>query len=73
MLSGSPEATPSGKRSRRSRQTRWDFAPKGVLQAAVAPTAAAMARKERRVMVDIVVYPCTFFRRSERPPVIRTS
>src|SRR5208282_6039219 len=53
LLSGSPEATPSGKRSRRSRHAICDFAPNGRPQAAVAPMAAAIPRKERRVMADI--------------------
>jgi len=57
LLSGSPDATPSGKRSRRSRHVIWDLVPNGLLQAAVAPMAAAIARKERLVMVDIGGYP----------------
>src|SRR5579864_2546022 len=53
LLSGSPEATPSGKRSRRSCHAIRDFAPNALPQAAVAPMAAAISRKERRVMEDI--------------------
>src|SRR6185369_14267504 len=37
LLSGSPEATPSGKRSRRSRQGTAEAFGKGLLHAAVAP------------------------------------
>src|SRR5271155_5627970 len=53
LLSGSPDATPSGKKSRRSRHAMRDFVPNGLPQAAVAPIAAAIARKERLVMADI--------------------
>ncbi len=50
LLSGSPDATPSGKRSRRSRQAMCDSVPNGLLQDAVAPTAAASPMKVRLVM-----------------------
>src|SRR5580698_7581998 len=57
LLSGSPDATPSGNRSRRSCHAMRDIVPNGLPQAAVAPVAAAIARKERRVMADIGSHP----------------
>jgi hypothetical protein len=43
-----------------------DFVPSSEPHAAVAPTAAAIAMKARRVMADIVSDPPKFFRRSAR-------
>src|ERR1700722_10404468 len=51
LLSGSPDATPSGKRSRRSCHAIGDFADSGLPQAAVAPMATAIFRKDRLVVV----------------------
>jgi hypothetical protein len=53
LLSGSPDATPSGKTSRRSRQAMLDFDRNGLPQAAVAPMAAAVCRNERLVTLGI--------------------
>src|SRR5580765_1524100 len=49
-LVGSPEATPSGYRSRRSRHASRDGAAKAVPQAADAPSATAVSRKARRLI-----------------------
>jgi hypothetical protein len=40
----------------------WDFDPNRLPQAAVAPMAAAISRKDRRVMVDIGGFPWFFAR-----------
>ncbi len=53
LLSGSPDATPSGKRSRRSCHAMLDFDANGPAQAAVAPMAAAICRNERLVTLGI--------------------
>src|SRR3954470_15598174 len=54
-LSGSPEATPSGNNSRRSRQWLADGLGKAYPQAAEAPRRAAISRNLRRLIVMYVV------------------
>src|SRR5216684_5084902 len=53
LLSGSPEATPSGNRSRRSRHATREAEADKFPHAAVALSARAISRKDRRVMFVI--------------------
>lgn len=78
--SGSPEATPWGKRSRRSRQ--WTRDPRaGPTHANEAPIAAADLRKDRRLIVIVSLRPGRSWRHlgvrtrspSRRVPYARTS
>src|SRR5262249_61971665 len=54
LLSGSPDATPSGKRSRRSRQEIFEGAENERAQAASTPKTDAIARKSRRLIFPML-------------------
>src|SRR5271154_3775694 len=60
-LSGSPEATPSGKRSRRSRQETLDDVAKASPQTDVAPRAIPISMNARPLIVVIGPIPSLNF------------